>query len=101
MEKPVEGPRYALVLHKGHNSVMKVAELKFYDEIAGLYVGRYINIGDDPANTGAVLDRDIPENHVMVRWDAMPSLNVIEQTKKTVQQRLFRSRQKNRERSAL
>lgn len=95
MEKPVENQRYALVLHnKGHHATMKVAELKLYDEDAGLYVGRYISIGE--ADRGVAMDRDIRENNVMARWDVMPSLNVIEQTKRTVQQRLFLERSRKR-----
>lgn len=97
MEKPVESQRYALVMHKGHHATMKMAELRFYYEDTGVYVGKYIAMTGDQ---GFAQERDIPEKSVVARWDALPSLWVIDQAKRAVQQRLFRERERKRARVA-
>ena len=90
MEKPIEGPRYALVLRKGQFANIKLADLRLFDEQAQIYIGRYIDVEGVPTTT---TDRDIPVSDVVKRWDTIPYPEEVNRTKRAIAERYYRERQ--------
>ena len=90
MEKPIEGPRYALVLRKGQFANIKLADLRLYDEQAQIYIGRYIDVEGIPTTTTY---RDIPVSDVVKRWATIPYPEEVNRTKRAIAERFYRERQ--------
>ena len=90
MEKPIEGPRYALVLRKGQFANIKRADLRLFDEQAQIYIGRYIDVEGVPTTT---TDRDIPVSDVVKRWSTIPYPEEVNRTKRAITEQFYRERQ--------
>jgi hypothetical protein len=83
-EKPVEGPRYALVLNKGKFDSLKLADLRLFDEKAQLYIGKYITTDGEATS---LTDRDIPAANIVHRWASLPSRWEVDQAKNAAREK--------------